>query len=62
MYASGGHPPALLIDEATGAATKLMTPNLAIGMMQGIPYKQAEVEIPRRTPGSISTATAPSRW
>ena len=49
VYASGGHPPALMIDEATGAATKLMTPNLAIGMMKGIPYKQAEVDIPANT-------------
>jgi sigma-B regulation protein RsbU (phosphoserine phosphatase) len=46
VYASGGHPPALMIEEENGAATKLMTPNLAIGMMKGIPYKQAEVDIP----------------
>ena len=46
LYASGGHPPSLMIDEATGEATKLMTPNLAIGMMRGIPYKQAEVDVP----------------
>jgi len=46
VYASGGHPPAVMIDEATGAPTKLMTPNLAIGMMRGIPYKQAEVTVP----------------
>lgn len=45
-YASGGHPPALLLDEATSTPTKLMTPNLAIGMMRGIRYKSAEVAVP----------------
>jgi sigma-B regulation protein RsbU (phosphoserine phosphatase) len=44
VYASGGHPPALLVD-AEGKSTKLMTPNLAIGMMRGVPYRAAEVEI-----------------
>ena len=44
VYASGGHPPALLID-AAGTPTKLMTPNLAIGMLRGVGYKAAEVEI-----------------
>jgi serine phosphatase RsbU (regulator of sigma subunit) len=46
VYASGGHPPALLMDETTKAAVKLMTPNLAIGMMRGMKYKSAEVDIP----------------
>jgi sigma-B regulation protein RsbU (phosphoserine phosphatase) len=45
VYASGGHPPALLID-ANGTASRLRTPNLAIGMLRGVNYQAAEVEIP----------------
>ena len=45
VYASGGHPPAVLID-AEGAVTRLITPNLAIGMLPGVGFKAAEVDIP----------------
>jgi phosphoserine phosphatase RsbU/P len=47
-YASGGHPPALLIQDRTGNGSEireLRTPNLILGGMDGIDFKYDEVEI-----------------
>jgi sigma-B regulation protein RsbU (phosphoserine phosphatase) len=46
VYASGGHPPAILLDGKARSSTKLMTPNLAVGMMRGVGYRSAEIAIP----------------
>lgn len=45
VYASAGHPPALLRDGASGEARKLMTPNLATGLMPGVEFSSAETDI-----------------
>jgi phosphoserine phosphatase RsbU/P len=47
-YASGGHPPALLIQDAPGQASKireLRTPNLIIGGLADIEFDRDEIEI-----------------
>jgi phosphoserine phosphatase RsbU/P len=47
-YASGGHPPALLIQDTAGNGSEiqeLRTPNLILGGLKGIDFKYDEVEI-----------------
>ena len=47
-YASGGHPPALLIEDGPGKAPEireLRTPNLIVGGLEGIDFDYDEVEI-----------------
>ncbi len=47
-YASGGHPPALLIEDTPGEAPKiqeLRTPNLIIGGLAGLDFEYAQVTI-----------------
>jgi len=47
-YASGGHPPALLIQDTTGNGPEireLRTPNLFLGGLEGIDFEYEEVEI-----------------
>ena len=47
-YASGGHPPALLIQDTTGNGSEireLITSNLFLGAMEGIDFEYDEVEI-----------------
>ena len=47
-YASGGHPPALLIQDTTGNGSEireLRTPNLFLGGLEGIDFEYDEVEI-----------------
>ena len=46
-YASGGHPPALLLGLKDGEARKLMTPNLSVGMIPDAAFTDDEVEITR---------------
>jgi len=48
-FASGGHPPSLLLDLGSGESQRLITPNLSIGMIPGAEFTDQEVEI---TPGS----------
>ena len=47
-YASGGHPPALLTSR-DGEPQQLITPNMAIGWLPGVPYQSATVDV---APGS----------
>ena len=49
VYASAGHPPALLLGSTADDATQLHTPNLAVGMIPGVEYQSAEVTV---APGS----------
>ncbi|MEQ8767323.1 MAG: SpoIIE family protein phosphatase [Planctomycetota bacterium] len=42
-FASGGHPPALLVAES--GTEELRTHNMPIGMMESIPFEEAEAEI-----------------
>jgi sigma-B regulation protein RsbU (phosphoserine phosphatase) len=42
-YASAGHPPALLL--SASEPQELFTPNMAVGMMSGIQYKSATVDV-----------------
>ncbi|MBI5571204.1 MAG: SpoIIE family protein phosphatase [Desulfomonile tiedjei] len=47
-YASGGHPPALLIEDMPGKGSEireLRTPNLFLGALEGIDFKYDELEI-----------------
>jgi sigma-B regulation protein RsbU (phosphoserine phosphatase) len=47
-YSSGGHPPALLIEDEPGKGTKireLLTPNMVIGGLTGVDFKSDEVMI-----------------
>lgn len=47
-YASGGHPPALLIQDGAGSGfeiQELRTPNLILGGLDGIDFKCDEVEV-----------------
>lgn len=49
-YASGGHPPALLMEDVPGNRTEtreLRTPNLFVGGLEGIEFQCDEVEIER---------------
>ena len=45
VFSSGGHPPALLFADPSGAAVQLQTKNLVVGGMPGIQYHQDSVEI-----------------
>jgi len=49
VYASAGHPPALLAKSGNGEDEQLITPNLAVGFMPGVEFKTAETVVP---PGS----------
>ena len=49
LYASAGHPPALLLGSSPDEAQHLVTPNLAVGMMPEVDVQSAEVEV---APGS----------
>ena len=44
-YASGGHPPALLLPLEGGEARRLMTPNLAVGMLPGSEFVDERIEV-----------------
>ena len=47
-YASGGHPPALLMQDTAGNASEIMelrTPNMIIGGLDGIDFEYDRVEI-----------------
>lgn len=44
-YASGGHPPAILINHSGKAPKELKTPGLIIGGMPGAPFQTAMVEV-----------------
>jgi sigma-B regulation protein RsbU (phosphoserine phosphatase) len=51
-YASGGHPPAVLVERSPGGpprVTCLSTPGLAVGCMPGVAYRSAQCSVP---PGS----------
>lgn len=45
-YASGGHPPALLLQASSEFSQKLATPNLGVGMLSTVSFTSAEVEVP----------------
>jgi serine phosphatase RsbU (regulator of sigma subunit)/DNA-binding response OmpR family regulator len=48
VYSSGGHPPALILStsrEKITEAQQLMTPNLAIGVLQDYQFQQEEIEL-----------------
>ena len=49
VYASAGHPPALLLGSSPEEAQQLFTPNLAVGMIPGVDFQSAEVDV---APGS----------
>lgn len=44
-YASGGHPPALLLTNRGAQSRKLMTPNLAIGMIPEAEFTDQEITV-----------------
>ena len=51
-YASGGHPPALLIDDTAlddFKATPLRTPNNVIGAMMGVTYNKSRYLVEKQT-------------
>ncbi len=50
-YASGGHPPAVLVgrSDPTARPTTLRTKGMVIGSLQGVPYESGSCEVP---PGS----------
>jgi serine phosphatase RsbU (regulator of sigma subunit) len=45
-YASGGHPPALLLQADSDFSQKLVTPNLGVGMLSGVSFSSKSVDVP----------------